>query len=144
MTSPGTIAETDLLLEVQHFYARQMHHLDEGRVEEWAATFTEDGVFAANAHPEPATGRAAITAAARATTEQLARDRVRRRHWLGMLDVRPGADGTITAVSYAQILSTRIGDRSELLLSCTCEDVLVREGGELLVRHRQVRRDDIE
>ena len=82
---------TDLYQQVQGFYADQMQLLDRGAAEEWAQTFTEDGVFAANAHPEPTRGRAAIAAAARTTSDDLAAKGVRRRHWLGMVQVTPTA-----------------------------------------------------
>ncbi|NEA44211.1 nuclear transport factor 2 family protein [Streptomyces sp. SID11385] len=130
-------------LAIQNFYARQMHCLDEGRVDDWAATFTPDGTFAANAHPEPYTGRPAIAEGARAAHRALREAGVRRRHWLGMLAVEPRADGSVFARSYAQILEIPSGGPARLLLSTTCEDVLVRDGGSWLVRDRQVRRDDL-
>lgn len=129
--------------QVQRFYARQMRCLDEGKVTEWAATFTADGVFAANAHPEPFRGREAIEAGARKAAEQLAGDGIQRRHWLGMLEVADQPDGTLVARSYALIISTPAGGQAGVHLSTTCDDVLVREGDELLVRSRQVRRDDL-
>ncbi|MEW2237233.1 nuclear transport factor 2 family protein, partial [Streptomyces sp. NPDC024062] len=39
---PGTAG---LHGEITHFYARQMQALDDGRTDDWARTFTEDGVF---------------------------------------------------------------------------------------------------
>src|ERR1700742_441498 len=89
-----TQVTTRLYMDIQHFYGRQMRHLDSGHVEEWAATFTENGVFAANAHPEPQRGRAAIEEGARNAAAQLRADGVQRRHWLGMLEVEPRPDGT--------------------------------------------------
>jgi 3-phenylpropionate/cinnamic acid dioxygenase small subunit len=133
----------ELYLRVQQFYARQMQLLDSGLVTEWATTFTEDGVFAANAHPEPVRGRAAITAAARRTCEQLAREGVTRRHWLGMLTVQPDSDGTVRARCYALVFATPRGGQAALHLSTTCEDVLVVEDGDLLVRERSISRDDL-
>lgn len=129
--------------QVQRFYARQMRCLDEGKVTEWAATFTAEGVFAANAHPAPARGREAIEAGARKAAEQLAADGIQRRHWLGMLDVVDQPDGTLAAHSYALIISTPAGGQARVHLSTTCDDVLVRDGDRLLVRSRQVRRDDL-
>ncbi|SEG93567.1 SnoaL-like domain-containing protein [Actinacidiphila yanglinensis] len=135
--------DTALYQEVQRFYAHQMRSLDEGDVDSWVATFTEDGVFSANAHPEPQEGREAIREGATAATRKLAEAKIRRRHWLGMLDVAANPDGTVRAVTYAQIIATPLGGTAQLELSCTCEDLLVREGGRLLVRHRQVYRDDL-
>jgi 3-phenylpropionate/cinnamic acid dioxygenase small subunit len=139
----GGVEDTALYQEIQHFYGRQMRCLDSGAVDEWAATFTEDGVFAANAMPEPQRGRSAIVAGARRATEQLAEQGIQRRHWLGMLQVDSQDDGTILARTYALIISTELGGQAEVRLSCTCDDVLVREDGRLLVRHRQVYRDDL-
>ncbi|RBQ20070.1 nuclear transport factor 2 family protein [Spongiactinospora rosea] len=135
--------DTALYQEVQQFYARQMQLLDEGVVEGWAGTFTEDGVFTANAHPAPQRGRSTIEEGARKTAAQLEAREVRRRHWLGMLTVDERQDGTIAARTYALVLETPKGGQAGVLLSCTCDDVLVRQGGELLVQHRSVHRDDL-
>ena len=62
-TSATPATGSALQAEVQQFYARQMHLLDSGEADAWAETFTEDGVFAANAHPEPARGRETIRTA---------------------------------------------------------------------------------
>ncbi|MFM9441651.1 nuclear transport factor 2 family protein [Streptomyces acidiscabies] len=132
-----------LYQEVQHFYAHQMRCLDSGDAQEWAGTFTTDGVFRANAHPEPQTGRAAIEAAAQKTSAQLAEQGIRRRHWLGMLEVDERDDGSVLARTYALIINTVRGGTPEVLFSCTCDDVLVREEGRLLVQRRQVYRDDL-
>ncbi|MCX4856330.1 nuclear transport factor 2 family protein [Streptomyces canus] len=134
----------DVYHEIQHFYARQMQLLDDGRVVEWADTFTSEGVFAANAHPEPTRGRSAIAAAARAAHDQLAAAGVRRRHWLGMVAV-DGQDGTkLRARCYALIFEIPRGGPAVLRLSTLCEDELERapQGG-WLVRHRAVTRDDL-
>jgi 3-phenylpropionate/cinnamic acid dioxygenase small subunit len=134
----------DLYQEVQQFYADQMRLLDDGAVAEWAQTFTEDGVFAANAHPEPIRGRVAIEAGARAAAEELARTGVRRRHWLGMVSVRPGTDDSSLAVdSYALVIATPRDGKPTLHASTSCVDDLVRDGDGWLVRHRRVTRDDL-
>ncbi|WP_433170093.1 nuclear transport factor 2 family protein [Actinoallomurus sp. CA-150999] len=139
----GDVADTRVYQEVQHFYGRQMRLLDEGAVTAWAETFTEDGVFAANGHPAPSVGRAAIEAGARKAVEALVEQGIQRRHWLGMLEVAERGDGAVVARTYALIVSTPRGGRAAVHLSCTCEDVLVREDGRLLVRHREVNRDDL-
>lgn len=142
-TTEAVTDTTALYQEVSHFYGRQMRHLDEARIEEWAETFTVDGVFAANGHPQPSVGREAIVTGARAAAANLAEQGIQRRHWLGMLEVDEQADGSILARSYALIISTPQGGAAAVHLSCSCDDVLVREGGRLLVRHRQVFRDDL-
>ncbi|GAA0962219.1 nuclear transport factor 2 family protein [Virgisporangium aurantiacum] len=142
--SASVAAVTGLYQEVQQFYADQMRLLDGGAVAEWARTFTEDGVFAANALPEPIRGRAAIEAGARAAAEELARSGVRRRHWLGMVSVRPGTDDASLSVhSYALVLATPRGGKPTVHASTSCVDDLVRDGAGWLVRHRRVTRDDL-
>jgi hypothetical protein len=132
-----------LYQDIQNFYGRQMHYLDSGATAEWAGTFTEDGVFEANAHPRPQSGRAEIEAAAQKTTAQLAEQGIQRRHWLGMLHIDEQPDGSILASTYALVINTAKGGATEIQLSCTCDDELVRAGDGFQVRHRQVRRDDL-
>ncbi|WP_370942171.1 nuclear transport factor 2 family protein [Amycolatopsis sp. cg5] len=136
-------ADVGLYHRVQQFYAWQMQLLDDGRVDEWAATFTEDGVFAANAHPEPVSGRENIAAGARAAVAKLAADGLVRRHWLGMLTVAEQPDGTIKARSYALVINTPKGGQAAVHVSTSCEDVLVADGPDLLVADRRVTRDDL-
>ncbi|MFC7331308.1 nuclear transport factor 2 family protein [Marinactinospora rubrisoli] len=134
----------ELFAQVQMFYARQMRLLDEGRVEEWAATFTEEGVFAADARPEPARGRAVIAAAAGAAWERLVASGVRHRHWLGMVEVGAESGGRVRSRCYALVLAVPRGGPVSVQVSTVCEDVLVRGGGGgWLVEERSVRRDDL-
>jgi uncharacterized protein (TIGR02246 family) len=142
-TTDTAVAEAVLHAQIQRFYAAQMQLLDSGRAEEWAETFTEDGVFAANAHPEPAAGRAAIAAAARKATDEYAANGIQRRHWLGMVDVeRRGAD-EVFAKCYAIVIETPRGGQARLHVSTRCDDLLVRTEGRWQVRDRQVYRDDL-
>ncbi|GAA2898747.1 nuclear transport factor 2 family protein [Streptosporangium fragile] len=131
-----------LYAEVQQFYARHMHLLDAGAAEEWAETFTEDGVFAPPSAPEPIRGRANLTAGVRESAENLAAAGEVHRHLLSMVAVEPQADGSLRVRSYAQIIATPREGTPRLHLMCVCEDVLVRESGELRVRERRVTRDD--
>ncbi|MBP0460085.1 MULTISPECIES: nuclear transport factor 2 family protein [Streptomyces] len=133
---------TDLYQQVQQFYARQMHLLDSGKAELWADTFTRDGVFAANAHPQPAVGRAVIAASARKATDEYAAKGVQRRHWLGMLSVEDHGD-RVSARCYALVVETPRGGQAAIRASTLCEDVLVRHEGGWLVRDRHVTRDDL-
>jgi 3-phenylpropionate/cinnamic acid dioxygenase small subunit len=133
-----------LYQEVQHFYGRQMRHLDQGEHRAWAETFTEDGVFTANAHPEPQRGREEIEAASRKAGARLAEEGVQTRHWLGMLEVDERPDGSVEARTYALVLRTPRGGPTAVHLSTTCDDVLVRVGGRLQVKHRSVSRDDLQ
>ncbi|MFJ9775881.1 nuclear transport factor 2 family protein [Kitasatospora sp. NPDC101157] len=136
--------DTGIHAEVQQFYAHQMQLLDRRACEEWAATFTPDGVFAANGLPAPVRGREAIAAAARAAGERLAADGLVHRHWLGMLTVTAAPGGELFARSYALVIQIRLGGTSEIHRSTVCEDRLVRaEDGSLLVLDRRVTRDDL-
>jgi 3-phenylpropionate/cinnamic acid dioxygenase small subunit len=132
-----------LYIEVQQFYARHMHMLDSGQSKEWAQTFTADGVFAPEHRPEPVVGREALEAAVRTTHEKLVADGEVRRHWHGMVSVEPRDDGTLRARCYALILGTRAGEDTRVVMSCVCEDELVREDGQLRVRYRRVTRDGV-
>lgn len=130
-------------LEIQHFYAWQMQLLDEDLVEAWAQTFTEDGVFAANAQPQPSRGRETITAAARAAREDLARRGIQTRHCLMMLVVTKEEENLANVRSYAQVIETPIGGSPRLHVSTVCDDELVHESARWMVRNRYVTRDDI-
>lgn len=146
-TPPSDSGFAGLYQQIQQFYAAQMQLLDGGRAEEWAETFTPDGVFDANAFPEPVTGRAAVAAAARKAVDDYEARGIQRRHWLGMISVEGGGgraeDGEAVVTSYAQVLETPRGGRPELRASTSCRDVLVSEGGRWLVRHRRIERDDL-
>ncbi len=146
MTTTQFTSVTDtagLYHQVQQFYAQQMFLLDSGRVEEWADTFTVDGVFAANAHPAPAKGRDVITAAARKATEEYAAKGVQRRHWLGMVAVEPRSEGTVFARCYALVIETPKNGQPMIKASTLCEDLLVSGEDGWLVQDRQVTRDDL-
>ncbi|SCD61166.1 SnoaL-like domain-containing protein [Streptomyces sp. DvalAA-19] len=136
------MVSVQLCAEVQQFYARHMQYLDDGAAEEWARTFTEDGSFHPPSLPEPVRGREALAEGARKAAAGLAEAGEVHRHLLSMVAVDAGDDGSLRVRSYAQIVATPRGGRPRLHLMCVCEDVLVREGGELLVRERRVTRDD--
>ncbi|MGH3939498.1 MAG: nuclear transport factor 2 family protein [Pseudonocardiaceae bacterium] len=140
--SADTPAFEALYAEVQQFYAQHMHLLDTGAAEEWARTFTDDGVCKLPSAPEPIRGRIALAAGVHKAAAGLAEAGEVHRHVLGMLAVTPQADGSLQVRSYAQIIATPQGGQPRLHLMCVCEDVLVREGGELRVWKRRVTRDD--
>ncbi len=144
MPISATASITELYAQVQQFYARQVHHLDERRVEPFAATFTEDGVFAHTPLEPPARGRRGIAAAVREFNERRFADSPAvRRHWFNMLAVDPQADGTVHTMFYALIITTRPGEQPVVAPSCTVRDVLVLENGELLLRSRLVEHDQL-
>ncbi|MEV0175652.1 nuclear transport factor 2 family protein [Streptomyces sp. NPDC050803] len=127
---------------ISQFYARQMRMLDDGAVEEWADTFTEDAVFEEPSLPEPLKGRAVLVEAARRRVGALAAQGRVRRHWLGMLDVFEGAEiGVLHTRYYALALSTGGDGVPSFHSSTVAEDVLEAHGDAWLVRHRSVRND---
>lgn len=137
--------ESSLLLyaEVQRFYARQMQQLDLGKAESWARTFTVDALFDVPTLPEPVRGRAGLLAAVERAHAQLAEAGERHRHFMGMVDVLERPDGTLDVRSYTTVYASKVGGSSRVHRVCVCEDVLVREDGELRVARRKVTRDDL-
>ncbi|MBB5783201.1 nuclear transport factor 2 family protein [Nonomuraea jabiensis] len=134
--SPG-----GLYAEIQAFYARQTRLLDRGRTDEWAATFTEDGVFEEVVKGERLEGREAIAASARKRADATAAEGVQRRHWFGMLEVDHEADGRLGATYYALVMSTPTGGGLAVYLSAEAHDVLVPHHDGWLVSHRSIRHD---
>lgn len=139
-SGPALSSEAQIYYEVQQFYSRQMRLLDSGMAEAWAETFTDDGVFHQNVSA-PLHGRAAIAVAARARVEQIQADSKVRRHWLGMLEVMPQADGLVHTSYYALAMATPRGKSLQVYVSTDNRDVLVNEGGQWLVKHRYVEHD---
>jgi hypothetical protein len=143
VTAAPVTAEADLHTQVTGFYSRQMRLLDDGDADAWAATFTADGTFTASGHPAPTTGRASLAAAVRASRAELAAAGTVHRHWLGMLSVGQGSDGTVLARSYALVIATQRGGAAVIHRSTTCDDVLLRDGDGFMVQSRSVTRDDL-
>jgi hypothetical protein len=133
-----------LYQDIQNFYAQQMQSLDEGATSQWAATFTDDGEFAAGGLPEPVRGRAAIEAGAREVAAGFEASGTRRRHWLGMLAVTPGPGDSVLARAYALVLEIPPGGDVVARRSTVCDDELVPADGGWLVRRRRVTRDGLD
>nr|AHA81974.1 Arm4 [uncultured bacterium] len=129
--------------EVQQFYARHIQLMDEGRVEEVALTFTEDASLVSPPKiTEPVHGRVNLRAGLRKAADALIAEGVRYRRCHTMIAVEPRPDGELFVRAYVQVVRTERGGESRLHAMCVCEDVLVREHGELMVRSRVVTRDD--
>jgi hypothetical protein len=129
--------------EVQQFYARHIQLMDEGRAEEAGLTFAEDAsMLSPPKISEPIVGRENLAAGLRKQADSLAADGVRYRRCHTMSRVEPRADGKVFVRSYVQVVRTERGGESRLHAMCVCEDVLVREAGELKVYERVVTRDD--
>lgn len=133
---PGAVYQ-----EIQQFYAHQMQLLDGGAAEEWAETFTADGVFAQNVKPEPWRGRSEIAARLRTGLSRLAGRGMTRRHWFGMVDVTVVDHDAVETRYYTTVFETPAGGPPSICLSALCEDVLVYEDGRWLVRYRLVSHD---
>ncbi|MFI2620593.1 nuclear transport factor 2 family protein [Streptomyces sp. NPDC018584] len=132
-----------LYATIQQFYAHQMQLFDDHDGERWAGTFTEDAVFVVPTLDSPVRGRASLAATVRRAKEQQERDGVQLRHWIGMLDVRPQADGTLRTRAYALVYATSRGGEPKVSRVCVMEDVLGRSRGKWRVRCRLVTRDDL-
>ncbi|WP_336605628.1 nuclear transport factor 2 family protein [Streptomyces sp. BA2] len=141
-TAPDAAVPAELYVQVQQFYARQMGLIDDGRPDEWAETFTEDGVFQeASRLSEPLRGRDAIRASSRARKKRLDEEKVDFRHWLGMLDVTREDDGSLRTRAYALAMRTPRGGALDIFASVICHDHLVNVNGSWQVRHRDLHHD---
>ena len=101
-------------------------------------------MFAPEHRPEPVRGRTALAEGARRSYEALAATGEVRRHHHTMVAVdEPGADGSVRVRCYALIVGTPPGGETRVVMSCVCEDLLVREDGRLLVRDRRVTKDGV-
>jgi uncharacterized protein (TIGR02246 family) len=130
--------------EIQQFYARHMQAIDDGAVDAWLDTFTDDASIANNTGAEPARGRDTIAAVARRLVAGAIDRSVIHRHWTGMLDVVTESDGTVRATSYALVVETARGGQPALWRSTVCRDVLVHDGGRWRIRQRYVTHDDLD
>ncbi|MEV5336620.1 nuclear transport factor 2 family protein [Streptomyces werraensis] len=129
-----------LYARVQQFYAEQVALLDEMRAEEFAATFTEDGVLSPSPAAPAARGRAAVAAALRAAHgRRFGSQPVRRRHRHDMLRVSVRPDGALHTRYCTLVTVTRPWDPVPVLgPSCAVEDLLVFRDGGLFVQERRV------
>ncbi|THA64132.1 nuclear transport factor 2 family protein [Streptomyces sp. A0642] len=132
-----------LYAQIQQFYGRQMQLFDQHDAERWAGTFTEDAVFDVPTLAEPVRGRVALASSVRRNQAQQARSGEQFRHWIGMIDLRPQAGGTLHTRCYALVYVTPGQGGSAVHRVCVMEDVLVRSRGKWRVRHRVVTRDDL-
>jgi hypothetical protein len=131
-----------LYTQAQQFYAHQMQILDAHDTERLADTFTEDAVLEAPRPPGPA-APVAPAHYVRAGAERRRRAGSRLHHWVGMLDVRPRADGSLRTRCSALVYVTPGGGGPKVLYVCVMEDVLVRAQDRWRTAHRRVTRDDL-
>lgn len=141
-TAEDAFVPAELYAQVQQFYARQMGLIDDGLPDEWSDTFTEDAVFQeASRLNGPLRGREAIRASCRARKERLDAEKLDFRHWLGMLDVRPQADGSLRTRSYALAMRVPRGGELDIFASVVCHDHLVLVDGTWKVAERDLHHD---
>ncbi|MFE1250334.1 nuclear transport factor 2 family protein [Streptomyces sp. NPDC058735] len=133
----------ELYAQVQQFHARQMQLFDAHDADRWAATFTEDAVFDVPTLDAPLRGRAELAANVRRNRARQERGGDRLRHWIGMLDLRPGRSDELHTRCYALVYAAPFNGPSRLLRVCVMEDLLVRVRGNWRTRHRVVTRDDL-
>ncbi|MDJ1134993.1 nuclear transport factor 2 family protein [Streptomyces iconiensis] len=136
---PGAVS-AELYVSIQQFYAQHMQLLDSGKIDDWSAFFTEDGEYAANAHPVPVRGRVAIADRMRQTVSRLEEERGTRRHWVGMIQASWHGE-EVRARSYALVLQSSTHGAPFIRATTTCEDTLVPDGTSWLVRRRFVQGD---
>ncbi|GAA4668359.1 nuclear transport factor 2 family protein [Streptomyces chumphonensis] len=132
-----------LYSEVLHFYAHQMQSLDARRFEDYAASFTESGVFRHSPHAEPAVGRPAIVQELVDFHRKYDPATVRRRHWFNQIALTAQCDGTVKSTAYALVTTIRPGERPEINPSCLVHDVLAVEGTTVRVASRLITHDHI-
>ncbi|MFG2622713.1 nuclear transport factor 2 family protein [Streptomyces sp. NPDC048507] len=132
-----------LYAEVQHFYAQQMRILDGPDAGGWPDTFTEDALFERPPVSAPVRVRAGRTGCVRAGAAREREAGSRLDHWIGMLDVRPQADGSLRTRCSALAYATPGGGGSRVLYVYVMEDVLVPVHGAWRTAHRRVTRDDL-
>jgi actinorhodin biosynthesis protein ActVIA len=137
------VATTDLYARVQHFYARQMQALDGMRFEEFAATFTEDGVFHHMPGAEPFRTRAGILRELVSHQRRYEAEATQRRHWFNHLALERRGEDSLRVTAYVLVLGTRPGGTPEMMRSCVMHDDLAVTGGELLVTSRRISYDHL-
>ncbi|MGW2305585.1 nuclear transport factor 2 family protein [Streptomyces sp. NPDC001809] len=145
MTETYAPSQTGLYVAVQAFHARQMQALDNGRFEEYAATFTEDGTFQHTPGVPAVRTRAGIVAELRRFHERYRDDPVRRRHWFNQLVLDPQDDGSVRATAYCLVVRTKPGaPQPEIWPSCQTNDVLEIDGDRILMRSRVITYDHLD
>jgi hypothetical protein len=123
-TTPFAPSIDEQFVSIQRFLHHQMQLLDDGRAEDWAATFTPDGTFAQDTRPEGRTGRTLLAQRMRQHADELA------------------DDDAVRARYYALVIDTPREGQASLHLSTVCEDVLVRDGDGWLVAYRFIHHDN--
>lgn len=146
MDSPASRkVSADDYVAILNFYAHQMHVLDSLKIEEYADTFTEDGVVDHAHRGERAEGRDAMLEGMRAALPRYRAVVVR--HWFDhfliepMVEVESDTEGW--RVSYYSLVTRTDGDgKVDFEPTFTVEDELVRtDSGAIRTRRRVIHQD---
>ena len=129
----------ELYVEVQQFYAHQMPLLEDGRIEEFVLTFTEDGTFEHAPDGWRLEGREQLVTAMRANIPRYGGSIFR--HWFDKLRVEAVAPDTLKTSFAALVSVTDAEGKVTFEPTSTVSDVLVREDGVLHTRARVVGHD---
>jgi actinorhodin biosynthesis protein ActVIA len=132
------IAQVELHIEVTDFYARQMPLLEQGELQAFADTFTEDCIFGYDGAWQ-VVGRDALLGGVRANIPRYGTSKIR--HWFESRRIAVREDGVIesSATSLVSVTSEK-GDVT-FEPSCVVRDQLVRTEDGLRVSSRVIRHD---
>ena len=125
-----------LYVELQQLYAAQSHAIDCGRPEDWARTFTEDGVFNSPTYDRPIVGRPALAAFAGDVYTGLGN--TIQHHYPSNLVAREVVEGSVEAQCYVLMVQTPPGENARILRSVRLIDDLVSTNEGWRIRNRNV------
>ncbi|WP_190813716.1 nuclear transport factor 2 family protein [Saccharopolyspora pogona] len=132
---------TGQLLEILNLLGRQAHAIDGGAAQQWAETFTPDGVFRSPTYPEPVRGREALTE----FSAVFAANNPRAHHIVTnvCIDREVSADECHVKANLLIVRTTRQGDSDAVAIDrvTTIDDHFVRHGGLWRIAERVVTRD---
>jgi len=131
------MSDVDVVLpQVLQLYGHQAFAIDSGNGPEWAATFTDDGVFTSPSYPAPVRGRAELTEFARRFPVATPGGR----HIMTNTHVTDIGPDSATVRSRLLVLGDD-GGAPRILRVVTAEDSIDLSSGRPLVRRRTVRLD---
>ncbi|MFD4574806.1 nuclear transport factor 2 family protein [Streptomyces sp. NPDC058417] len=130
----------DLYIEVKNFYARQMRVLDDLDIEQFTATFTEDGSVAHPHRGEKVEGRDAMRVKMKSMLPMY--EGLVTRHWFDHFLIETAEDDGLRVTYYSLVTQTDTEDSVRFFSSSSVEDRMVRVDGELRIRERTIHRDN--
>ncbi|SNT39798.1 nuclear transport factor 2 family protein [Rhodococcoides kyotonense] len=142
MTTATRTVDATTYSRILDFYARHVQTLDAGDAKQWAADFTEDGVFGQNVKPHPKVGRVDIEVGMQKGMDALAARGISRRHWFGMVTADPVDAHTVRTRYYATVFETTPDGEARVYLNTTAEDTLHVTDTSILVSRRLVTHDN--